>query len=161
MDSPDYLLLLLAYPFLVFLFYTFSVGSVRLIWLTHVGFRAHVQIAYRIVTCLFTKQTKHVKWLRYDTIRDGILIIISLNVSSRRTMGVNSLPKTTSRLGCEPRPFCAGVQHHRRRLSVWGTGAKFSWTVDCNFVSLYCSSRSIEKILVNVLGYIVWRTVTV
>ena len=132
----------------------------RLIRLTHVGFRAHVQIAYRIVSCLRSPSRQNMfSDIRYDTIRDGILIIISLNVSSRRTMGVNSLPKTTSRLGCEPRPFCAGVQHHRRRLSVWGTGAKFSWTVDCNFVSLYCSSRSIEKILVNVLGYIVWRTV--
>ena len=111
MDSPDYLLLLLAYPFLVFLFYTFSVGSVRLIRLTHVGFRAHVKIAYRIVTCLYSPSRQNMlSDIRYDTIRDGILIIIiSLNVSSRRTMGVNSLPKTTSRLGCEPRPFCAGV----------------------------------------------------
>ena len=113
------LLLLLAYPFLVFLFYTFSVGSVRLIRLTHVGFRAHVKLAYRIVSCLYSPSRQNMlSDIRYDTIRDGILIIISLNVSSRRTMGVNSLPKTTSRLGCEPRPFCAGVQHHRRRLSV-------------------------------------------
>ena len=38
------------------------------------------------------------------------LLPISLLVN-RGTMGVNSLPKTASRLRFEPRPFCARVRH--------------------------------------------------
>jgi len=54
MDSPDCLLTLLS--ICVFLLFSFSVfhflvvGSVRLTKLTHVGFRAHVKIASRIVS---------------------------------------------------------------------------------------------------------------
>ena len=54
MDSPDCLLTLLSTC--VFLLFSFSVfhflvvGSVRLTKLTHVGFRAHVKIASRIVS---------------------------------------------------------------------------------------------------------------
>ena len=53
MDSPDCLLLILAYLFLLFSFsvlHCLVVGSVRQIKLTHVGFRAHVKIASRIVS---------------------------------------------------------------------------------------------------------------
>ena len=53
MDSPDCLLYFWAYRFffLVFLFLHFLVvGSVGYIKLTHVGFRAHVKIASRIVS---------------------------------------------------------------------------------------------------------------
>jgi len=52
MDFPDCLLLLLSISvFLLFSFYTFLVvGSMRQIKLTHVGFRAHVKIASRIVS---------------------------------------------------------------------------------------------------------------
>jgi len=55
MDSPDCLLSLLSIlVFLLFSFFCFLhflvVGSVRQIELTHVGFRAHVKIAYRIVS---------------------------------------------------------------------------------------------------------------
>jgi len=55
MDSPDCLLSflsILVFYFLVFLFFLhfLVVGSVRQIELTHVGFRAHVKIAYRIVS---------------------------------------------------------------------------------------------------------------
>jgi len=54
MDSPDCLLLFLSIYvsyFLVFLFLHFLVvGSVQQIKLTHVGFRAHVKIASRIVS---------------------------------------------------------------------------------------------------------------
>ena len=52
MDFPDCLLLLLSISvFLLFSFYTFLVvGSMRQIKLTHVGFRAHVNIASRIVS---------------------------------------------------------------------------------------------------------------
>jgi len=51
MDSPDFYW---AYPFLLFSFSVFTLVScrphVRLIKLTHVGFRAHVKIASRIVS---------------------------------------------------------------------------------------------------------------
>jgi len=54
MDSPDCLLLLLAYPSLLFSFFSvlhcFVVVSVRWIKLTHVGFWAHVKIASRVVS---------------------------------------------------------------------------------------------------------------
>ena len=55
MDSPHCLLLLLSifrlllFSFFLFLHF-FVVGSVRQIKLTHVGFRAHVKIAFRIVS---------------------------------------------------------------------------------------------------------------
>ena len=53
MDSPDCLLLLLSifrrllFSFFLFLHFLIA-GSVRWIKLTHVGFRAHVKISYRI-----------------------------------------------------------------------------------------------------------------
>jgi len=55
MDFPDCLLLLLSISvFLLFSFFLFLhflvVGSVRLIKLTYVGFRAHVKIASRILS---------------------------------------------------------------------------------------------------------------
>ena len=57
MDFRDCLLLLLSISvfllFSFFCFYTFLVvGSVRQIKLTYVGFRAHVKIASRIVSCV-------------------------------------------------------------------------------------------------------------
>ena len=53
MDSPDFYCYFWAYPFLLFSFSVFHflvAGSVRQIKLTHVGFRAHVKIASRIVS---------------------------------------------------------------------------------------------------------------
>jgi len=55
MDSPDSLLVISGHTcFLLLVFILFLhflvVGSVRQIKLTHVGFRAHVKIASRIVT---------------------------------------------------------------------------------------------------------------
>jgi len=38
---------------------------------------------------------------------------------NRGTMGVNSLPKTASRLRLEPRPFCAWVQQANHWATVW------------------------------------------
>ena len=56
MDSPDCLLLFLGISVFYFQFFLFLyfivVGSVRQIKLTHVGFRAHVKIASRIVSQL-------------------------------------------------------------------------------------------------------------
>jgi len=84
MDSPDCLLLLLSMS--VFLLFSFSVlhflvvDSVRQIKLTHVGFRAHVKIASRIISYRTCQPFRYMRLLS-DVYFACALIYITIRVS--------------------------------------------------------------------------------